>query len=66
MPFERIRVDPARMGGLPTIRDTRVTGTMVLGQTASGCTIDEVLTSRPTTAGRGAVSARGPCRPAQP
>ena len=31
MAFERIVVDPARMGGLPTIRDTRVTVGMVLG-----------------------------------
>ena len=30
--FERIVVDPARMGGLPTIRDTRVTVGMVLGK----------------------------------
>ena len=47
MAFERITVDPARMGGLPTVRDTRVTVGMVLGQLASGRTIDEVLADYP-------------------
>ena len=47
MAFERITVDPARMGGLPTVRDTRVTVGMVLGQLASGRTVDEVLADYP-------------------
>lgn len=47
MSADRIRVDPARMGGAPTIRDTRVTVTAVLGQLAAGRTIDEVLTDYP-------------------
>ena len=47
MAFQRIVVDPARMGGLPTIRDTRVTVGMVLGQLAAGQTIDEVLADYP-------------------
>lgn len=47
MAFERISVDPGRMGGLPTIRDTRVTVGMVLGQLAGGRTIDEVLADYP-------------------
>ena len=47
MAFERISVDPTRMGGLPTIRDTRVTVGMVLGQLAAGRTIDEVLGDYP-------------------
>lgn len=47
MTFERIAVDPARMGGLPTIRDTRVTVGMVLGQLAAGRTTDEVLADYP-------------------
>lgn len=47
MAFERIGVDPARMGGLPTIRDTRVTVGMVLGQLAAGRTIDDVLADLP-------------------
>jgi len=40
MALERISVDPARMGGLPTIRDTRVTASMVLRQLASGRMVD--------------------------
>ena len=47
MTFERIVVDPARMGGLPTIRDTRVTVGMVLGQLAAGRTTDEVVADYP-------------------
>lgn len=47
MAFERIVVDPARMGGLPTIRDTRVTVGMVLGQLAGGRTIEQVLEDYP-------------------
>lgn len=47
MAFERIAADPARMGGLPTIRDTRVTVGMVLGQLAAGRTLDEVLVDYP-------------------
>lgn len=47
MTFERIVVDPGRMGGLPTIRDTRVTVGMVLGQLAAGRTTDEVLADYP-------------------
>jgi uncharacterized protein (DUF433 family) len=43
MAFERITVDPARMGGLPTIRDTRVTVAMVLGQLAGGRSVGEIL-----------------------
>lgn len=40
-------VDPHRMGGLPTIRDTRVTVGMVIGQLAAGRTIDDVLGDYP-------------------
>lgn len=47
MRFERIVVDPARMGGLPTIRDSRVTVGMVLGQLAAGQTIDQLLADYP-------------------
>lgn len=35
------------MGGLPTIRDTRVTVGMVLGQLAAGRTTDEVVADYP-------------------
>ncbi len=47
MTFTRITADPGRMGGLPTIRDTRVTVGMVLGQLAGGRTIDEVIADYP-------------------
>lgn len=47
MTVDRITVDPTRMGGLPTIRDTRVTVSMVLGQLASGHDIDELLEDYP-------------------
>lgn len=35
------------MGGLPTIRGTRVTAAMILGQLASGRTIEDVLSDYP-------------------
>lgn len=47
MAFERITVDPERMGGVPTIRDLRVTVSMVLGQLAGGRTIEQVLEDYP-------------------
>jgi uncharacterized protein (DUF433 family) len=45
--FERITVDPHRMGGVPCIRELRVTVSMVLGQLAGGRTFDEVLADYP-------------------
>jgi uncharacterized protein (DUF433 family) len=47
MAFDRISTDPARMGGVPTIRDTRVTVGMVLGQLAGGRSVDDVLADYP-------------------
>ena len=47
MAFERITVDPARMGGVPTLRGTRVTVSMVLGQLAAGRTVEDVLDDYP-------------------
>lgn len=47
MRFERITVDPNRMGGVPCIRDLRVTVGMVLGQLAGGRTVAEVLADYP-------------------
>jgi uncharacterized protein (DUF433 family) len=35
------------MGGLPSIRDTRVTVSAVLGQLATGASIDELLADYP-------------------
>jgi uncharacterized protein (DUF433 family) len=45
--FERITIDPERMGGLPAIRDTRVTVSMILGQLATGRTTEAVLADYP-------------------
>lgn len=43
----RILVDPGRMGGVSTIRDTRVTVGMVLGQLAAGRTAEDLLGDYP-------------------
>jgi uncharacterized protein (DUF433 family) len=45
--FERITIDPDRMGGVPCIRDLRVTVSMVLGQLAAGRTPEELLADYP-------------------
>jgi uncharacterized protein (DUF433 family) len=47
MTYERITVDPTRMGGLPCIRGTRVTVAAVLGQLAAGRTATQVLDDYP-------------------
>ena len=47
MHLDRITVDPNRMGGVPCIRDLRVTVSMVLGQLAAGRTRDELLEDYP-------------------
>jgi uncharacterized protein (DUF433 family) len=47
MAQERITVDPNRMRGLPSIRDTRVTVSAVLGQLAAGASVDELLADYP-------------------
>lgn len=47
MAFTRITADPSRMRGLPCIRDTRVTVSAVLGQLASGQSIEQVLADYP-------------------
>lgn len=43
----RITIDPNQMGGLPCIRGMRVTVSAVVGQLASGHTVDEVLSDYP-------------------
>lgn len=45
--YEHITVDPGRMGGLPCIRDTRVTVSAVLGQLAAGRSVEDVLQDYP-------------------
>lgn len=47
MAFERISVDPDKMGGVPCIRETRVTVSTVVGQLAAGRTIEQVLADYP-------------------
>jgi uncharacterized protein (DUF433 family) len=47
MAFERITVDPNRMGGVPCIRDLRVTVSMVLGQLAGGASTEGILADYP-------------------
>ncbi len=47
MDLDRITVDPNRMGGLPCIRDLRVTVGMILGQLAAGQTREQVLADYP-------------------
>ena len=47
MAQKRITVDPNRMRGLPSIHDTRVTISTVLGQLAAGANIDELLVDYP-------------------
>jgi uncharacterized protein (DUF433 family) len=45
--FQRITIDPRRMTGLPTIRNTRMTVTAVLGQLAAGQSVDDILADYP-------------------
>lgn len=45
--IDRITMDPARMGGKPCIRDTRVTVGTVVGLVAEGYTPTEILESYP-------------------
>ena len=47
MSFDRVTVDPAQMGGVPCIRGLRVTVSMVLGQLASGRSVDDLLGDYP-------------------
>jgi len=47
MTFERITVDPDRMGGAPCIRDLRVPVATVVAMVADGMTVEEILTDLP-------------------
>jgi uncharacterized protein (DUF433 family) len=47
MALARITADPNRMRGLPCIRGTRVTVSAVLGQLATGSSVDDVLADFP-------------------
>lgn len=47
MAQKRITIDPNRMRGLPSIRDTRLAVSAVLGQPGAGAGIDELLADYP-------------------
>lgn len=47
MGFERITIDPAKMGGLPCIRGLRIPVATILGQLGAGRTHDQVLKDFP-------------------
>jgi uncharacterized protein (DUF433 family) len=45
--FDRITIEPEKMGGLPCIRGLRIPVTTVLGQLGAGLTYQEVLDDFP-------------------
>ena len=47
MTFDRVRVDPAKMGGVPCIRDLRMPVASVVAMVADGMTTEEILTDFP-------------------
>jgi uncharacterized protein (DUF433 family) len=47
MEFERITIDPAKMGGVPCIRGLRIPVATILGHVAAGRTETEILEDFP-------------------
>ena len=47
MKYIRITIDPARMGGVPCIRDIRIPVATVVGMIAEGMTEAEILEAYP-------------------
>jgi uncharacterized protein (DUF433 family) len=47
MAFERITVDPDRMGGVPCIRGLRVPVATVVAMVADGMSVDDILADLP-------------------
>lgn len=45
--FERITIDPAKMGGVPCIRGLRIPVATVVDMVAAGMTTDEILADFP-------------------
>jgi len=45
--FPRITVDPAKMGGVACVRGLRIPVATVVGMTADGLSLDEILTELP-------------------
>ncbi len=47
MLFDRITVEPGKMGGRPCIRGMRITVRTVLGQLAAGQTVEQIIADYP-------------------
>lgn len=47
MRFERITVEPEKMGGVPCIRGLRIPVATVVGMIAEGMSVDEILADYP-------------------
>lgn len=47
MRFERITVEPDKMGGAPCIRGLRIPVATVVGMVAEGMSVDEILADYP-------------------
>ena len=47
MAFERIQVDPRKMGGVPIIRDLRMPVATIVNMVADGRTTDQILNDFP-------------------
>jgi len=47
MAFSRITIDPAKMAGVPCIRDLRMPVATVVAMVAEGMTEDEILQAHP-------------------
>lgn len=47
MRFERITIEPDKMGGAPCIRGLRVPVATVVGMVAEGMTVEEILEAHP-------------------
>ena len=47
MRFERITIEPDKMGGVPCIRELRIPVATVVGMVTEGMTTDEILEAYP-------------------
>ncbi|MFT4227185.1 DUF433 domain-containing protein [Micropruina sp.] len=47
MTFERIQVDPRKMGGVPIIRDLRMPVATIINMVADGRTVEQILSDFP-------------------
>jgi uncharacterized protein (DUF433 family) len=47
MRFERITIEPDKMGGVPCIRGLRIPVATVVGMIAEGMTVEEILADYP-------------------